>query len=62
MCNHLDSYPQCEKDNMTRMARLKAQKTERTKKARIDHKKSRAVGQSKMYAISVTPNLHFANE
>ena len=47
---------------MTRMARLKAQKTERTKKARIDHKKSRAVGQSKMYAISVTPNLHFANE
>ncbi len=41
--------PQCIKDNLLRMSKLKKRKEERTKKSRIEHKKRRAEAQAKGY-------------
>ena len=40
---------QCEEDNRQRMKKLEKKKEERSKKARIDHKKRRSIEQSKRY-------------
>ena len=40
---------QCEEDNRQRMKKLEKKKEEKSKKARIDHKKRRSIEQSKRY-------------
>ena len=41
--------PQCVKDNLLRMIKLRKRKEEKEKKRRIEHKKHRAEAQKKRY-------------